>query len=36
LETLAKAVAAIPVPAEKSSHKIDADSAIAGYDMVGG
>ena len=33
LETLAKGIAAIPVPAEKSSHKIDADVAIAIHDL---
>jgi hypothetical protein len=31
LETLAKGVASIPVPADKSSHQTDADSAIADH-----
>jgi hypothetical protein len=34
LKKLAKGVAAIPVPGEKSSHQIDADLAIAGV-MIG-
>jgi len=33
LETLAKGIASIPVPGEKSDHQIDADSAIAGHDL---
>jgi hypothetical protein len=33
LETLAKGIASIPVPGEKSNHRIDADSAIAGHDL---
>ena len=36
LKKLAEGVASIPVPGDKSNHQIDADSAIAGYDMVGG
>jgi integrase len=32
LETLAKGVASIPVPGEKSDHQTKADSAIAVYD----
>jgi hypothetical protein len=33
LETLARGVAAIPVPGEKSDLRMDADSAIAGHDL---
>jgi hypothetical protein len=33
LETLARGVAAIPVPGEKSDHQTDADPAIAGHDL---
>ena len=34
LETLAKGVASIPVPGEKSNHQFDVDSVIDGHDPV--
>jgi integrase len=36
LETLAKGVASIPVPGDKSDHQIDADSAISIHDLTVG
>jgi len=36
LKFLVKGVASVPVPGEISDHRIDADSAIAGYDMAAG